>query len=135
MKQTATRRACREHARPGPGAGRTGPDAARAAPGQPAGGSVYALLTDGRTAEIRPARPGDAGAVQAMHEALSPENLYLRFFTLSRGSAEQEAQRVCLLAARSRGAAGLAGRPADRRGQLRARRDGGHRRGRVRGAR
>jgi acyl-CoA synthetase (NDP forming)/GNAT superfamily N-acetyltransferase len=73
----------------------TGPDAVRAAPGQPAGGSVYALLTDGRTAEIRPARPGDAGAVQAMHEALSPENLYLRFFTLSRGSADQEAQRVC----------------------------------------
>jgi acyl-CoA synthetase (NDP forming)/GNAT superfamily N-acetyltransferase len=82
-----------------PGAARaragTGPDAVRAAPDQPAGGSVYALLTDGSTAEIRPARPGDAGAVQAMHEALSPENLYLRFFTLSRGSAEQEAQRVC----------------------------------------
>jgi hypothetical protein len=33
--------------------------------------------------------------VQAMHEAMSPENLYLRFFSLSRNSAEREAQRVC----------------------------------------
>jgi acyl-CoA synthetase (NDP forming)/GNAT superfamily N-acetyltransferase len=82
---------------PGPAGARgsTGLDAVRAAPDLQAGGSVYALLTDGSTAEIRPARPGDAGAVRAMHEALSPENLYLRFFTLSRGSAEQEAQRVC----------------------------------------
>jgi acyl-CoA synthetase (NDP forming)/GNAT superfamily N-acetyltransferase len=56
---------------------------------------VHALLTDGSTAEIRPARPPDAGAVQAMHEALSAENLYLRFFSLSRRSAETEARRVC----------------------------------------
>jgi acyl-CoA synthetase (NDP forming)/GNAT superfamily N-acetyltransferase len=60
----------------------------------PAGGSVYALLTDGSTAEIRCARPQDAAAVQAMHEAMSPENLYLRFFSLSRNSAALEARRV-----------------------------------------
>jgi hypothetical protein len=65
-----------------------------AAPALQAGASVYALLTDGSTAEIRPAGPQDAGAVRAMHEAMSPDNLYLRFFTLSRGSAEQEAQRT-----------------------------------------
>jgi acyl-CoA synthetase (NDP forming)/GNAT superfamily N-acetyltransferase len=57
--------------------------------------SVYALLTDGTTAEIRPAAPGDVAAVRAMYEAMSPENSYLRFFDFSRLSAEQEAKRVC----------------------------------------
>ncbi len=57
--------------------------------------SAYALLADGTTAEIRPATPGDAAAVTAMHEAMSPENSYLRFFSFSRHSAEQEARRVC----------------------------------------
>ena len=57
--------------------------------------SVFALLADGTTAEIRPATPGDAAAVTAMHEAMSPENSYLRFFSFSRRSAEQEARRVC----------------------------------------
>jgi hypothetical protein len=37
-------------------------------------GQVYALLADGTTVEIRPAGPGDFGAVKAMHEALSPDN-------------------------------------------------------------
>ncbi len=57
--------------------------------------SVYALLTDGTTVEIRPATPDDLAAVRAMHEAMSPDNVYLRFFTLSRASAEQEARRLC----------------------------------------
>jgi len=56
---------------------------------------VYALMTDGTTAEIRPAAPGDLAAVQAMHEAMSPDTAYLRFFSYSRLSAEQEAKRVC----------------------------------------
>ena len=56
---------------------------------------VYALLTDGTTAEIRPAVPGDLAAVQAMHEAMSPATSYLRFFSYSRLSAEEEAKRVC----------------------------------------
>jgi len=54
----------------------------------------YALLTDGSTVLIRPARPADAGAVQAMHADLSPENLYLRFFSLSPRNAHTEAARV-----------------------------------------
>jgi len=58
-------------------------------------GSVYALLADGTTIEIRPAGPGDFAAVKAMHEAMSPGNAYLRFFSLSPLSAEREAQRVC----------------------------------------
>ena len=57
--------------------------------------SAYALLADGTTAEIRPPTPGDTVAVTAMHEAMSPENSYLRFLSFSRLSAEQEARRVC----------------------------------------
>jgi acyl-CoA synthetase (NDP forming)/GNAT superfamily N-acetyltransferase len=56
---------------------------------------VFALLTDGTTAEIRPAIAADMAAVQAMHEAMSPATSYLRFFSYSRLSAEEEAKRVC----------------------------------------
>src|SRR5580700_2418256 len=56
---------------------------------------VYALLADGTTVEIRLAGPEDFGAVKAMHEALSPDNTYLRFFNLSRLAAETEARRIC----------------------------------------
>jgi acyl-CoA synthetase (NDP forming)/GNAT superfamily N-acetyltransferase len=55
---------------------------------------VYALLADGTTVQIRPADPGDFAAVKAMHEAMSPSNAYLRFFSLSRTAAEHEAQRI-----------------------------------------
>jgi acyl-CoA synthetase (NDP forming)/RimJ/RimL family protein N-acetyltransferase len=57
--------------------------------------SVYSLLADGTTIGIRPARPDDLDAVREMHEKLSPENLYLRFFSLSPGAAEWEARRLC----------------------------------------
>jgi acyl-CoA synthetase (NDP forming)/GNAT superfamily N-acetyltransferase len=60
-----------------------------------AAGSVYALLADGSTVEIRPAGPGDFDAVKAMHEAMSPDNTYLRFFNISRLAAETEARRIC----------------------------------------
>ncbi len=60
-----------------------------------AAGPVYALLADGSTVEIRPAGPADLDAVQAMHEAMSPDNLYLRFFNFSRLAAETEARRIC----------------------------------------
>ena len=56
----------------------------------------YALLVDGTTLTIRPSGPGDYEAVRRLHEAMSPENLYFRFFSASRVSAEQEARRVCL---------------------------------------
>jgi acyl-CoA synthetase (NDP forming)/GNAT superfamily N-acetyltransferase len=58
-------------------------------------GPVYALLADGSTVQIRPAGPGDFDAVKAMHEAMSPDNAYLRFFSLSRIAAEGEARRIC----------------------------------------
>jgi acyl-CoA synthetase (NDP forming)/GNAT superfamily N-acetyltransferase len=57
--------------------------------------SVYALLADGTTIEIRPASPGDFGAVKDMHEAMSPDNAYMRFFNLGQQAAEHEAMRIC----------------------------------------
>ena len=56
---------------------------------------MYALLTDGSTVEMGPARAQDFEAVRAMHAAMSPDNIYLRFFSMSPGAAEQEAKRVC----------------------------------------
>jgi len=58
-------------------------------------GSVYALLADGTTVEIRPSAPADFDAVKAMYEAMSSDNIYLRFFNLSRQAAADEAQRTC----------------------------------------
>ena len=60
-----------------------------------AGPSVYALLSDGTTIEIRAARPDDLDAVRDMHEKLSPDSLYLRFFSKSPSAAEREARRLC----------------------------------------
>jgi acyl-CoA synthetase (NDP forming)/GNAT superfamily N-acetyltransferase len=58
-------------------------------------GPVYALLADGSMVEIRPAGPADFDGVKAMHEAMSPDNSYLRFFNISRLAAENEARRIC----------------------------------------
>jgi hypothetical protein len=57
---------------------------------------VYALLADGSTVEIRPAAAGDAGAMREMHRAMSPDNAYLRFFSVSpAAAAAMEARRIC----------------------------------------
>ena len=56
----------------------------------------YALLADGTTMTVRPAGPEDYGPVRRLHEAMSPDNLYFRFFSAARASAEREARRVCL---------------------------------------
>jgi GNAT superfamily N-acetyltransferase len=58
-------------------------------------GHAYALLADGSTVQIRPAGPADFAAVKALHEAISPDNIYLRFFSLSKLAAETEARRLC----------------------------------------
>jgi acyl-CoA synthetase (NDP forming)/GNAT superfamily N-acetyltransferase len=55
---------------------------------------VYALLIDGTTVLIRPARPQDEEAVRQMHAQMSPENIYLRFFSVSKLSSVREARRV-----------------------------------------
>jgi acyl-CoA synthetase (NDP forming)/GNAT superfamily N-acetyltransferase len=57
--------------------------------------ATYALLTDGSTVEVRAARGQDHEAVRAMHAAMSPENIYLRFFSMSPNAAEGEARRIC----------------------------------------
>ncbi|MGP7999658.1 MAG: GNAT family N-acetyltransferase [Streptosporangiaceae bacterium] len=68
------------------------------------GPSAYALLTDGTTIEIRPARPDDFNAVRDMHAKMSTQNLYLRFFGVSAVAAEQEARRICRPPSPDRGA-------------------------------
>ncbi len=57
-------------------------------------GQAYALLADGSTVEIRLAGPADFDAVKAMHEAMSPDSAYMRFFNISRLAAETEARRL-----------------------------------------
>ena len=57
--------------------------------------SSYALLTDGATIEIRAARSDDFDAVRDMHAKMSPDNRYLRFFSMSPLAPEQEARRIC----------------------------------------
>ena len=59
-------------------------------------GQSYGLLADGTTLTIRPAGPEDYEPVKQLHEAMSPDNLYFRFFSASQVSAEREARRVCL---------------------------------------
>jgi acyl-CoA synthetase (NDP forming)/GNAT superfamily N-acetyltransferase len=59
-------------------------------------GHSYALLADGTTMTIRPPGAEDYEAVRRLHEAMSAENLYFRFFSASRVSAEREARRICL---------------------------------------
>lgn len=56
---------------------------------------AHALLADGRTVEIRPARPEDRTGVEGLYERMSPENLRLRFFGSGRGLGRQAARRVC----------------------------------------
>jgi acyl-CoA synthetase (NDP forming)/GNAT superfamily N-acetyltransferase len=62
---------------------------------QAVAGYSYALLADGATIEIRPAGPDDTVAVTRFHQAMSPNNLYLRFFSMNKRAGEQEARRVC----------------------------------------
>lgn len=56
---------------------------------------VHALLSDGRTVEIRPAQPEDHHEVVRLYEKMSAENLRLRFFGASRLSGRMAADRLC----------------------------------------
>jgi acyl-CoA synthetase (NDP forming)/GNAT superfamily N-acetyltransferase len=57
--------------------------------------TAHALLLDGTTVCIRPVEPGDHQQVEGLYEAMSPENLRLRFFAASRRSAAMAAERAC----------------------------------------
>ncbi|MET9730552.1 GNAT family N-acetyltransferase [Streptomyces sp. NPDC006458] len=56
---------------------------------------VHALLTDGTTVCVRPVVPGDHDRLEALYEEMSPENLRLRFFAVSRRSVAMAADRAC----------------------------------------
>jgi acyl-CoA synthetase (NDP forming)/ribosomal protein S18 acetylase RimI-like enzyme len=62
---------------------------------KPSGHPVHALLADGTTVCIRPVAPGDHEQLRGLYEEMSPENLRLRFFGVSRRSAEMAADRAC----------------------------------------
>jgi len=51
------------------------------------------LLADGRVAELRPIVPGDREALRALHGSLSPETVYLRFFSVHPKLSEGELDR------------------------------------------
>ncbi|WP_055557994.1 bifunctional GNAT family N-acetyltransferase/acetate--CoA ligase family protein [Streptomyces sp. NBRC 110028] len=58
-------------------------------------GTVHALLADGSTVEIRPARPQDLDEVLRMHREMSPEALRLRFFAANPRYTRAAAERIC----------------------------------------
>lgn len=68
-------------------------EAGTAAMTTPAAAS-YALLSDGSTVEISPARPQDVDDIRQMHQQMSPGNAYFRFFSFSQQAPEREAQRL-----------------------------------------
>ncbi|MBB5788764.1 bifunctional GNAT family N-acetyltransferase/acetate--CoA ligase family protein [Jiangella mangrovi] len=57
--------------------------------------STFALLTDGRTVEIRVPGDGDLAGLLELHRRMSPENLYLRFFGSNARVAVDMAERIC----------------------------------------
>jgi len=71
-----------------------GQDEAGSAAMTPSAAASYALLSDGSTVEIRPARSEDAGDIRQMHQQMSPDNAYFRFFSFSPQAPEREAQRL-----------------------------------------
>ena len=58
------------------------------------GDRVHAPLADGTTVCVRAAGPGDHDDVLRLYTEMSDANLRLRFFAVSRRSAEQAAARV-----------------------------------------
>ena len=53
-----------------------------------------AVLSDGGTVRIRPITPEDAPALQAFHSRLSPDTVYMRFFTMVRTLSDRELARL-----------------------------------------
>lgn len=60
----------------------------------PAHWEADAVLADGGTVHIRPISPDDAPKLQAMHARLSPETVYMRFFTMVRTLSDRELARL-----------------------------------------
>ncbi|WP_046729474.1 GNAT family N-acetyltransferase [Streptomyces humi] len=56
---------------------------------------AHALLADGTTTCIRPVVPADHDRLERFYDDMSPDNLRLRFFGVSRRSAAMAADRAC----------------------------------------
>jgi acetyl coenzyme A synthetase (ADP forming)-like protein len=50
--------------------------------GYPSRWEADVVLSDGATVHIRPIKPSDGAGISAMHSRLSPESVYLRFFSV-----------------------------------------------------
>lgn len=66
-----------------------------------------ALLADGTPVTVRELTPGDLGAVRDLHDAMSPEDLYLRFFAHGGRLARETAGRMCRAEGRDHTALGV----------------------------
>ena len=64
-----------------PGAGLSGSRAGHGATRYPAAWAADVVLADGRTVRIRPIRPEDDERVLRLYERVSPERMYMRFFS------------------------------------------------------
>ncbi|MEU4659161.1 GNAT family N-acetyltransferase [Streptomyces sp. NPDC023723] len=60
--------------------------------------AIHALLVDGTTVRIRAVAPDDHDQLQGLYEEMSPENLRMRFFAVSRRSAAVAADHACMTA-------------------------------------
>ncbi len=52
------------------------------------------VLTDGGTVHLRPITPADADRLQAMHSRLSPDTIYMRFFSMVRTLSARDVERL-----------------------------------------
>ncbi|MFJ4275940.1 GNAT family N-acetyltransferase [Streptomyces coelicoflavus] len=57
--------------------------------------AIHALLADGTTVRIRAVEPEDRDQLHRLYEEMSPENLRMRFFAVSPGSAALAADHAC----------------------------------------
>ena len=53
-----------------------------------------AVLADGGTVRLRPIRPDDADRLREMHARLSPDTVYMRFFSMVRTLAARDVERL-----------------------------------------
>ena len=56
-----------------------------------------AVLADGGTVHLRPIRPDDADRLRAMHSRLSPDTVYMRFFSMVRTLSAREVERLTVV--------------------------------------
>lgn len=60
----------------------------------PAHWEADVVLADGGTAHLRPITPADADRLRAMHARLSPDTIYMRFFSMVRTLSARDVERL-----------------------------------------